>query len=376
MLPDRDLQLLTAFVDGELSSRQREAALRLVQQSAEARQIVKELQEHARQLQQLPARKLEPEFAESVTGLLGHQPVAKPATRRVMVRRRWPVWSRYAVAASVLAVLAGGLTWLLNQHPFTPDPGPGPIAKKPNTLEPKSRADHDSLVAGIVEGVAGEFAKPLPPERPGNKLAFDDLARTQHHQLVEGMSNKRAVHLDVVVSNHRQAVQRLETVLQNKGIKVVVDPHAEARLTRNQPKSQYVIYAENIRPDELSAMLYELGTDERARRSIEALTVSSVTDNDQKRLCELLGIPREELQAPSVKQDPFQKFIPKEGKQAPSEPARSPIAPTLGGEARVAMVLANETPSGELSSQVRYFLSQRRQLQPGALQVIVVVHQG
>jgi hypothetical protein len=39
------------------------------------------------------------------------------------------------------------------------------------------------------------------------------------------------------------------------------------------------------------------------------------------------------------------------------------------------MVLANGARDGALSSEVKYFLNQRRQLQPGALQVIVIVHQ-
>ncbi len=40
MLSDRMRQLLTAYVDGELTDRQREAATRLLEQSAEARVFV------------------------------------------------------------------------------------------------------------------------------------------------------------------------------------------------------------------------------------------------------------------------------------------------------------------------------------------------
>ncbi|MCS7045776.1 MAG: hypothetical protein NZO58_05425, partial [Gemmataceae bacterium] len=225
-----------------------------------------------------------------------------------------------------------------------------------------------------------EFLRPLPPERPGSKFSFDDLAKTQWHEhLMEGMLNQRtSIHLDVAVVNERQAVQRLESVLQNKGIKVLIDPVAAARLAKNQPKTEYVIFTENIRPDELAAMLYELGTDERARTSIETLTVSNVTEADQKQLCGLLGIDSRELETPPVAQPlPFGQFVPKGNqpgeKQPPASSGASP--PEATPTARLAMVLVNEARSGATSSQLQFFLSQRRPSQPRALQVILVVHQ-
>src|SRR5438552_358462 len=120
MLPDRILQLLTAYVDGELSSRQRKLVARLLQKSPAAGQILKQLQEHAEKVRQLPPRKLESAFASQVIDAVKQQSVNRPAERRVVLHRRWPTWSRYAVAASVLAVLAGGMTWLVNRQPNPP----------------------------------------------------------------------------------------------------------------------------------------------------------------------------------------------------------------------------------------------------------------
>ena len=54
MLPDRDRQLLSAFVDGELSSRQRRHVERLLRRSGEARTLLRRLQEDARELRHLP----------------------------------------------------------------------------------------------------------------------------------------------------------------------------------------------------------------------------------------------------------------------------------------------------------------------------------
>jgi hypothetical protein len=366
MLPDRALELLTAYVDGELTNRQREEAMRLTQQSAEARQVLNELQDHARQLRQLPPRKLEPTFAAAL--------VQKLRRSETTSRRRFGLRpTHYAIAASLLAILAGGLSWLLNRPGRAVDPAPNIAVNKPTPESPPKAVD--PLVAQVVEGVFSEFARPLPPERPGTKLAFEDLAKTQWHEhLVGGMAKQQSVHLDVAVTNQRQAVHRLETVLENKGIKVVVDALARGKLGDQKVRTDFVIYAENIRADELAAMLYELGTDERARTSIEALTVSNVTDDDQKSLSNLLGIGREELQTPPAKALPLQTFIPKQDKQ-PEPAERDPARAASSGEPRLAMVMANEARGGTLSSEIQYFLAQRRQLQPGALRVIVVVHQ-
>lgn len=375
MLPQRITELLTAYVDGELSSRQREQVARLLQESAEARQVLKDLQENQRRLHDLPARKLDAAFAAQVVQAIDSQRPGLKSAGQPVVRRRVPTWARYAVAASLLAALAGGTTYWATRQPRTS--GEPIIAdnKKPAPPEEKRHGKHDALVASILEGASGGYSLPLPPERAGVKLGYDELAKTQWHEhLVAGMSNQQAVHLDVAVTNQRQAVQRLETVLQNKGIRVVIDPPAQTKLGANQPKTDFVIYAENIRPDELAAMLYELGTDERARTSIEALTLSKVTEDDQKQLSGLLGIKAEELRQPPAQKQPFSTFIPKED-QAPATAPANPVRAGPVAETRVAMVLANTSRSGALSSELKYFLNQRRQLQPGALQVIVVVHQ-
>ncbi len=371
MLSDKALQLLTAYVDGELTSRQREAALRLLQESSEARQMLKELEHNVQRLRNLPSRTLEPAFARNVVAALEIKLDGKPVVRPALVRRGRPAWMRYAIAATVVAMVAVGIVLIVRRGG---DPGT-PIAVAPGVKksEPAPRTINP-LVESMVAAASREFARPLPPERAGTKLAFDELAKTEWHEhFVSGMEKQEAVHLDVAVVNHRQAVQRLETVLQNKGIKVVVDKPAATQLQKNERRGEYVIYAENVRPDELAAMLYELGTDERARTSIETLTVSAVNQGDQQKLCGLLGISPAELRTPPMNNNPLGKFIPKEDTSRDS--GSTPGRPNFAHDARIAMVLANEARGGALSSEIQYFLSQRRQLQPGALQVIVVIHE-
>lgn len=373
MLAERELRLLTAYVDGELSSRQREMVVRLLDQSPEARGIVKDLQEHARLVQQLPKRSLDAAFTGQMVEAIQLQ---RTGPSPPILRRRVPQWARFAVAASVLAIVVGGAFWLGNRNGTQPNKSV-PVAKNPPTPS-APQFDHSPLAEQIAAGAAGGYLKPVLPERQAPKFPFETLAKTEwQERLVGEMATQKSVHLNVAVTNQRQAQQRLETVLENKGFRVERDPRAERMLKddKRQPPTEFVIYAENIRPDELAAMLFELGTDERARTSIESVTVSSVTQDDQKRLSDLLGIHPDQLREPPApkQQQPLGKFIAKEQK-APTnaEPGDGRTAST--GERRLAVVLANEAPAGKLSGQVQYFVNQRRQLQPGALQVIVVVH--
>lgn len=376
MLSERELQLLTACVDGVLSARQQKAAARLLHKSEEARHVLHELQEQARLIQQLPQRKLDGGFTGRVMAAIQSQPRVANSKPQLRVRH-WPAWTRYAVAASVLAILVGGVAWLTSRQPQI-QPEQLNIAKK-NIPESAPHIDHGPLAAKIATGTFSAFAnQPVLPDRNGPKVSFDDLAKTQWQELfVVEMGRQKAVHLDITASNQRQATQRIETVLQNKGVRVERDARVTAIMnqTEQQSPTEFVIYAENIRADELAAMLFELGTDERARTSIEALTVSNVTDDDQKRLGKIFGIDAEELRDPAVAPKlPLKKFIPKEEQKPATGPDQGPVRSASAGVTRLAMVLANESQNGKVSSQIQYFINQRRQLQPGTLQVLVVVH--
>ncbi len=81
MLTDHDLELLTGFVDGELQPRQREEALRLLHDSSEARSVLKDFQEAAHRMRQLPRRKLGGDFAGAVVLAIAERGL-KPARGR------------------------------------------------------------------------------------------------------------------------------------------------------------------------------------------------------------------------------------------------------------------------------------------------------
>ena len=66
MIPDRLSELLTAYIDDELSARQRQSVQRLLHKSDEARVLLQKLQDDAALLRNLPRQRLEEDLSHSV----------------------------------------------------------------------------------------------------------------------------------------------------------------------------------------------------------------------------------------------------------------------------------------------------------------------
>src|SRR5262245_29660001 len=109
MLADYDRKLLTAYVDGELTSRQRKLVARLLQRSPEARDLLRKLQADADALRRLPRPRLGPDFPrrvfQAIAGLS-----ARPARQRLAREARPGVltWSGWVAAALVLFAVGVG----------------------------------------------------------------------------------------------------------------------------------------------------------------------------------------------------------------------------------------------------------------------------
>jgi hypothetical protein len=372
MLSEKSLQLLTAFVDGDLSARQRKLATRLLHKSSEARQIVKELQENVHRLQKLPKRNLEPEFADNIVRIIQQRrpaappipsPVPQPAAPATLpILRRWSRGSRYAVAASVLILAAGGIFLAVR-------PG-DPVAIAENKNE--NKGDNHNLgpmIAELIKGTAGEFSKNVPPQRAGNQFAFAELnEKNAAARLAKELAGAKAIHLDVAVSNRAGAVDRVDKALRAQGIRVLVDEDAKTKLKTPQFKTDYVLVIENVGADEVTALLRKLSD----APIFEAVTVSAFTPDDQQQVCTLLGIEPQDLESPPLLPS-FQKAIPKDSNKpmiATVDKGRQVDLP------RVALVLAGDSQArGRLSSALDSFRGQRQPLQPGKLRVVLVIHQ-
>lgn len=349
MLSDAQLQLLTAFVDGELSRRQRKAVLRLLHRSSEARSFLSELQENAHLLKQLPHHhRLPRDFSESLLKEIAHRGLRPtPAVGRSVRRRRSSAFGWVAAAACVLVAAAiwGAVRWSDRNGEFS-----------------------HGLAQAISRDIAGRStaAQPL-------MVALHELGNeSRRKELTNRVRREKSVHLDMPVADARQAVDQLGAALKAGGIRVFGEPQARKALQRDMGKGQVLVYAENLEPEELLQVLDHLTKKApRTGSAFGTMTVSSLNEQDRRNLSRRLGIEEADLTAAGpIEFDPFATMtiedpVPKTAKK--KGPRSVPATD------RLAVVLAADA-SGRPHADVRAFLDRRTKLRPGAVRVLVVLH--
>jgi hypothetical protein len=348
MLAERHLELLTAFVDGELTLRQRNAVLRLLNQSSEARSILQELQQAAHRLRELPRRTLGASFAGQVLQAIADRGL-QPAPQQPALRRRKLHWIGYGAAAALL--IAVGIGVYLASH--------------------GQRAADTARVAARTE------IKPSPVVVPPLQVTFKELAlQPAREKLARKLQNETAVHLKLTVRDSASAVEHLQDALKGQGIKVIVDPGAHASLQQEGKAAiEYLVYAENIRPEELQAILSQLGEEPKnlaiRKRTFESMIVASLSGEDRQKLSGLFGVNASELEGPSGSGDAalFENKII----EAPKDKTKT-APPTIASQPeRCALVIASHPGTGGASPEVRRFLASRPRQRPGTVQVLLVI---
>src|SRR5262249_52732453 len=78
MLPERITQLLSAYVDGELSARERRNVTRILRKSNEARQLLHKLKQDSMILRKLPRKKTQLDLTESAMGTISLRGIKLP----------------------------------------------------------------------------------------------------------------------------------------------------------------------------------------------------------------------------------------------------------------------------------------------------------
>lgn len=336
MLSDAQLQLLTAFVDGELSRRQRKAVLRLLHRSSEARSLLGELQENAHFLKQLPQHRLPEDFPNSVLQAIERSGL-RPAG--LFVRSAAKPWRFGWVAAAACLLIAVG-TWAAVEW------------------------------SGRVRPFSTQMAQDLSREIAGGSVAAQPLMVALHElgdarrrqELERHVRRNGAVHLDMPVADAQRAVQELGSALKAGGIRVLGEVQARKALQRDGGKGQVLVYAENLQPEELLEVLDHLSKKApRTGSAFGTVTVSALQGTNHQVLSRMLGVQEEELsEADSGKND------------GSAKKSRGTTPPAPGAD-RLAVVLAADT-SGRPGAEVRSFLNQRSRLRPGAVRVLVVLH--
>jgi hypothetical protein len=348
MLSDRHCRLLTALLDGQLSPRQHEAAQRLLARSEEARTLLRQLQEDARALGSLPPQALPADFSAQVMRVAAERGLRPGGGPRPLPRPAGvPAWVGLSVAAAVLlAVTAASFAYFRSeQQPEAFAVGPPNVPVPDKRLAPKDeRLPLHALAQGPV--------------------------RTR---LEKEFSKTRSLYLDMTSANPVRSVERLREAFRRRGVHLHIDQRAQASLKKKQPKMTYVIYAEDIRPDELTAILQQVGrTDKGAPAADDSMLLNPLSDEDRTHLARLLGVPADRLQPPNLPMIPLHDppILAPKGQQGKDGKNTRPASKEPGGSAVVLAFDGAANPGA-----IRQFLNRRRPHRPGAVQVYFVLRE-
>lgn len=356
-MQDSDFQLLSAFVDGELTRSERKAVLRLLHGSSEARRALWQLRENAIALHGLPAKKAPADLAAKVMASIEKaaaaspvppQPAQYPAARSANLARQLAVW---LATAAVLLLAVGGAFLYLQEHSDDTI-----VAKGDNSAE-------NEVNKGPAEN---KDAQKPAVEKPGRYFAFRDLKdKTTVHRLAKELAKPAGDRLQVTVADSGKALQKINQAFASKGIRLITDGSVQASL-KSDKSSEFWVFAETSTPEEIAGMLGRMQGDD----NFDGLQVLAMTGEDRKVLAGVMGIDQNELGNP---REPLKLFDPIT--DGGSKEKKTPItAPSETGKAdRFALAFAQAPHGKNLSPQVQNFLRQRRPLQRGTVQVVFVV---
>jgi hypothetical protein len=445
MLDECYYQLLSAYVDGELTPRQRAEALRLLEQSTEAREWLRRLQQDAAALRQLPRRKVNRDLSVPVLQIIAERRLKPGRRRRAAIERgSWnlPAWAGFSAAAAALLLVAVGsyfyFTAAFNEKPdnaalaqrqktqqpettpkerSTPSPQesqatvaarsaepeliPSPALeaepKQPEAVaETEPSRTPDSAILAAPDPVAGmEMFQAAKVTAPQIFKLLDLEQSTSRQRLLETLQKEPAYRMESPCKDSIKAFDRLKTALSAQGIGLILDQTAQARLgvpaQLARRRTHFVIYLENITPEELASLLRQTAGEDRKAEAkkkgdgqLDAVVLNPLTDADRQELCRLLGVKGSRLPDPPA--GPLGVDLHK----PVSDKTSDQIANALTGKSgmprpeagkttakppeRLALVLPyNPVRPRPDSAEIKRFLTSRKPLRPGTVQVLLVL---
>jgi len=345
MIPELDRQLLTAYLDGELSARQSRQALKLLHRSGEARDLFRQLQDNARALRRLRRIHPRPALSDSVLQLIRARQI-QPRKRPVAATRRTlPAWAGYAAAAAVLVMVCGAsylfFAETLDQStnvvadgngsmirpkdsgPASPVPPvdvvkvlpreelvvpprtdnpvePSPIVKIPGNdaplppqPTPEAPKDPSLITAPVTEMVElkmVDIAAPLIV-----KLRDLDQSKTKTDLLAE-LNKAGGFRVEFPCRNGTKALERFMAACKANEIALHVDQVAADRMKYPHLRTSYALYLEDLTPEDLTRLLQQVTVEDKKtdpKKAVESqfdrLVLVRLTNRDRKEIADLLG---------------------------------------------------------------------------------------
>lgn len=421
MLSDRFLQLLTASVDGELSSRQRRQVDRLLRHSPEARQVLRRLQEDARRLHELPQPALPRDLSEPVLQIIADRRVVPVRPRTFQPRAGVPAWKGLVAAAAVLLVLGlASYLYFDDSAPFTPgpvrsdnrasgDPGTnpaGPFAQERDktrtpgvtpTLRNPGNTDPTPPTPSPVEKDPEPVEEPKVPEKPSEPepdpkdsarpvltdrgmelfkietvelasplvLPLTDLEMDATRQKLQTeLGKSKTFRLELPVHDSIKAVERLQTASKAAGINLIVDQVAQGRLKKTPTpwKTNYVCYLETLTPADLTRLMQQLANVDR----LAAAKKPAEDALDRLVVARMNGIDWRELS------DLLGTTIQPLAEQGGAKPDSAKPASKGMEHTGLLLTLPPIRPNRN-SAEIKRFLEVRKPAKPEAVRVLIVV---
>lgn len=253
MLPDQATQFLTAFVDRELRQRQRKTVMRLLRKSSEARAMLRQLQENALKLNQLPRRKIEPSLVDQILQAIAEQQ-AQPKQPVVNAARRHSLPS---IAASMAAALLIGVLGIIYWTTIV----------EPGSMKDKELVENDRSEKKPGPSMDPVFNAKFSELNVGKNMKSERIQQLKHE--VERVSrDDKAIQLDITVASNSKAIERLKQVRDLK-LNLITDQSTAKPI--DDKTVQYFFYAENLTSVQVTEMLCKL-----ARSSVVSMGEKNV----------------------------------------------------------------------------------------------------
>jgi anti-sigma factor RsiW len=432
MLSDRLLRLLTAYVDGEATAHQRRVVLRRLRKSPEARSVLKKLQDDANELRQLPACRLGQDLSQGILERIGSQVVRPIRISAPQVPSAVPRGFGLATAAAVLLALGFGSVYYLkavrerppeiaavvpetptglqaekNSKPgdatvkVAPEPKPGEATSK--TVVQKEEKPEPLRMPSLVKDTETVLTAPVAP--PGHfevanikvamKVASRDLLwESPRLQLLERLHKEPAQHIDLYCKQTWTALARMETAFKEQGVYFVLAPDAARPYLFGSRDTDYVLFTENVKPEEVLDVLKQVADQDRrleARKGkpqFQDLLVNGVSARDHDLLKNILGV--DPTQLPAAKPTaPLGLDVRKpiamgaadaivrnlEGKGGVPRP--QPGKPAVKAPERLVVVgTCNPIHPNPKSKEIQRFLDNRKQRNDDTMQMLMILRQG
>ena len=446
MIPERYRLLLTAYVDGELSGRQRRHVIKLLRRSREARLLLTELQSDSQVLRTMsrprtPVPDISLPVLETIAARRLRPGRATPAPT-ARGPRSIPAWGAFVAAAVVLIVMASASYVFFRSH-FAPRNKSGdevpagnvppaeanvPEGKQPSPLPgkepfvdkrpvprdtPEQPGDKTPPNQPIVKKEPGgsETPKvgpdPMEPTDPNGGvltspgteifkfevvqvgtnviLGLGELEKeAEQKKLAEALRKEKAYRVELPCQNGTKALQKLQAVWKAQHANLVIESISQARLKKPELKTSYILYINNIMPDELTELLRQAGIDDRKARVPEqqftAVVVRGMTKQDHKELTDLLGFdpsPVPPQGTGPLGTDPRRSVADDTANQivrSMDTPRPEPGKPAVKQAESQTIALAwtpVRPPKGAMD--IKHFMDGRKPSRPGSIEVLLVL---